>query len=187
MKITITGPRSVGKTTISKLVAKKLKLNYVSSDEIGEKITKKFGGLHKAIKSGEIKEALRKNGYSLLEKEYKKENFVFDLSIGSFTSTDFKSASKRLRSIAKRKSLVIGLLPFRQNYKSISLLFNREAKRKHFIDSDKQALLKRTKKRYTQQKEIILKNCHLVIFMGDKTKNEVVKVILMELDSLKNV
>ena len=48
MKITITGPRSVGKTTISKIVAKKLRLNYFSSDEIGEKHLKKEG-VNKAI------------------------------------------------------------------------------------------------------------------------------------------
>lgn len=42
MNITITGPRSVGKTTISKLIAKKLKLKYISSDEIGEKEFKNF-------------------------------------------------------------------------------------------------------------------------------------------------
>ncbi|MBT6823985.1 cytidylate kinase, partial [archaeon] len=32
MIITITGPRSVGKSTVSKILAKKLKLKYTSSD-----------------------------------------------------------------------------------------------------------------------------------------------------------
>ena len=48
-KITLTGPRSVGKTTISKLLAKRLNLKYISSDELGEKITKKHGGLKKQL------------------------------------------------------------------------------------------------------------------------------------------
>lgn len=55
MKITITGPRSVGKSTIGRLVARKLKMKYISSDEIGDKALKKEGGLDKAIKSGIIK------------------------------------------------------------------------------------------------------------------------------------
>jgi len=41
MRIVITGPRSVGKMTISKELSKNLKLKYISSDELGEKALKK--------------------------------------------------------------------------------------------------------------------------------------------------
>jgi cytidylate kinase len=34
MRIAITGPRSVGKSTISKIVAEKLNLKYISSDDL---------------------------------------------------------------------------------------------------------------------------------------------------------
>ena len=125
-KITLTGPRSVGKTTISKLLAKRLNLKYISSDELGEKITKKHGGLDKATKSGIIKEIIKKKGYTLILNEYKKKNFVLDLSIGAFTSADFKKASRELRSVAKNKSFVIGLLPYKSSKKSIQLLYERE-------------------------------------------------------------
>ena len=73
MKITITGPRSVGKTTVSKLLAKNLKLRYYSSDEIGEKALKKEGGLDRAIKSGTIEKFIRKDAYNLIRNVYKKE------------------------------------------------------------------------------------------------------------------
>jgi len=56
MKITITGPRSVGKTTISKLLADKIKISYYSSDEISEKEFARYGGLDAVIKSGKIHE-----------------------------------------------------------------------------------------------------------------------------------
>jgi len=122
MIITITGPRSVGKSTISKLVAKKLKLKYISSDEIGERAMKKEGGLNKAIKSGAIEKFIEDSAYSLIRKEYRKNNFVFDLSGGSISSRKFPEASKKVRKIAKLKSTIIGLLPYKDKEKSIKLL-----------------------------------------------------------------
>jgi adenylate kinase family enzyme len=80
MKITIVGPRSVGKTTIAKMLARKLRLPYISSDEMGEKAMRKYGGLDAAIKSGIIKKFIKKSGYSIIRRAYKKDEFVFDLS-----------------------------------------------------------------------------------------------------------
>ncbi|MGD9276170.1 MAG: shikimate kinase [Candidatus Pacearchaeota archaeon] len=181
-RITLTGPRSVGKTTVSKLLAKKLKLKYISSDELGEKMTRKHGGLDKAIKSGTIKEIIKKKGYTLILNEYKKKSFVFDLSIGAFTSREFKKAGRELRSVAKKKSFVIGLLPFKPSKKSVELLYKREIKRKHFRNSDKNELLKRTKKRFSEQKDILLKNSNLIIYTEDKTPKKIVKEILSKVN-----
>lgn len=178
MKITITGPRSVGKSTVSKLLAKKLKLNYLSSDEIGEKLTKKLGGLDKAIKSGIIKELIKKKGYSLLEDQYKKKNFVLDLSIGAFTSKDFKKASRNLRSTAKKNSIVIGLLPSKKSREAVDILYKREIRRKHFKKTPKEDLLRRTRKRYPEQRDILLENCKSIIYTKDKSPNEIVKEII---------
>ena len=47
MRITITGPRSIGKTTVSKIVSEKLGFKRFSSDEIGEEAMKEKGGLSK--------------------------------------------------------------------------------------------------------------------------------------------
>lgn len=57
---------------------------------MGEKALKKVGGLDKAIKLGLIKEFIKRRGYVLILDQYRKDNFVFDLSVGSFTSTEFK-------------------------------------------------------------------------------------------------
>src|SRR3989344_5422199 len=104
MIITITGPRSVGKSTISKLVARKLGLKYVSSDEMGERALKKEGGLDKAIKSGVIGQFIKDSAYSLIREQYLKNNFVFDLSGGAVSSKKFPEASEKVRKIAKEKS-----------------------------------------------------------------------------------
>ena len=45
MKITITGPRSVGKTTVSKMLAAQLDFLYFSSDDLMDRALQPFGGL----------------------------------------------------------------------------------------------------------------------------------------------
>ena len=181
MIITITGPRSVGKTTISKIVAKKLKLRYVSSDELGDKALKKEGGLDKAIKSGEMKKIIKKKGYTLILKEYKNDNFVFDLSGGSVAYPEFPDATKEVRNIAKEKSTVIGLLPFKDDGESINILFEREKKRIHLKDSDPKELFERTKKRYKHFPKIFKIFCNKVIYTENKTKRQIVDEITSSL------
>jgi adenylate kinase family enzyme len=133
--ITITGPRSVGKSTISKLLSKKLKLKYISSDELGEKLSKNFGGLDKAIKSGKIKELIRKKGYTEILKQY------------------------------------------------IDFLYKREAKRSHFKNVDKEQLLERTKRRYPQQRDILLKNADKIIYVKDLKQRDLGAMIIRVVSS----
>lgn len=171
MIITITGPRSIGKSTISKIVAKKLKLKYLSSDEIGEKAMKKHGGLDKAIKSGLIKKFIKKGAYNLIRREYRKDNFVFDLSGGSISSTDFPEASEKVRKIAKSKSTVIGLLPFTDEEKSIKLLFKREKNRKHFKKTNKKELSERVKRHYKKFPKIFNRFCDVVVYTENEKPN----------------
>jgi len=185
MEITITGPRSIGKTTISKLIAKKLNLKYISSDEMGEKALRKVGGLDKAIKSGLIKEFIKKRGYVLILDQYKKDNFVFDLSVGSFTSTEFKKASREVRSAAKKNSLIVALLPSKSDRESIDLLYTREIKRTHFKKVDKLSLLERTKRRYPEQKGILLKNSNFIIYTKNKTPLKIANEIINSIRSIK--
>jgi shikimate kinase len=150
MNITITGPRSVGKSTISKLVAKKLKLKYISSDEIGEKALKGQGGLDGTIKSGKINGFIISRGaYSLIKEVYStKNNFVFDLSGGSISTKKFGDASKEVREIAKNNSYVIGLLPSKNLFGSIFMLFQRELKREHFKSMNKLLLFRKVVRNY---------------------------------------
>jgi shikimate kinase len=177
MKITITGPRSVGKSTISKLLAKKLKLKYISSDEIGEKHTQKYGGLDKAIKSGKIKEMIEKEGYSLIKKVYEKDNFVFDLSGGSISSKKYETASKEIKEIVKKNPIIIGLLPEKNTKESIKFLFEREKEREHFKKMKATELLEKVDRNYKRFPPLFKTLCNKTIYVKDKTQKEIVEEI----------
>jgi shikimate kinase len=174
MNITITGPRSIGKTTISKEVAKKLNLKYISSDEIGEKALKKQGGLDKAIKSGYIKNFIEKKGYVLIKSVYnKKKNYVFDLSGGSFTYQKTPNACLEVRKLAKEKSIVVGLLPSKNKIYSILFLFNRERKRTHFKDMNKLTLFRKIIKNYLNFPRIFYEWTDIIVYTQNKTPEEI--------------
>jgi shikimate kinase len=184
MNITLIGPRSVGKTTISKIVSKKLKLKYISSDKLGEKAFKKYGGLDQVIKSGKIKEIINSGGYTLIIKNYNKNNnFIFDLSAGAFTSKSMNKASSEVRKIAKKKSIIVGLLPCKNKFQSILFLFNRERKRIHFKNSNKLKLFIKTFRKYPFIKQIILKNSDLMIYTKGKSPEEISKEIVDKIKS----
>tara|TARA_Y100000310_G_C20628852_1_gene787474 strand:- start:140 stop:679 length:540 start_codon:yes stop_codon:yes gene_type:complete len=178
MIYTITGPRSVGKTTISKRLAKKIKLNYISSDEIGEKVFEKEGGLDKAIKSGKIGNFINNSSYGLIRREYEKDNFVFDLSGGAFTSEKYSEASKKVRKIAKKNSKIIGILPSKNEEKSINFLFEREKNRIHFKKMCDEELFNKTKKDYVKFEPLFKEFCDLIVYVMDKSTEEIVNEII---------
>ena len=165
MKITITGPRSVGKTTISKIVAKKLKLKRYSSDEMGEEHLKERGGLDKAIKSGVVGEFIKNNTYNLIREVYKKDNFVFDLSGGAVSSRKFAGASEKVRKTAKENSIVVGLLPSKKIDESVKILFEREKNREHFKKEDMKKLLKKTEEDYKKFPPLFRELCNFIIYL----------------------
>ncbi|HNZ52324.1 MAG: shikimate kinase I [Candidatus Diapherotrites archaeon ADurb.Bin253] len=173
MKITITGPRSVGKSTISKIVAKKLNLKYYSSDEIGEKYLKKEGGLDKAIKSGAIGKMIKESSYSLIREVYEKKDFVFDLSGGAFGSRKYSEASKKVRELAKKSSIIIGLLPSKNVKESVEMLFEREKERKHFKEMNKEELLAKVQDDYMKFPQLFKEFCSFIIYVKDKTSEDV--------------
>ena len=180
MEITITGPRSVGKSTISKVLAKKLKLAYISSDEIGEKALKKEGGLDKAIKSGVIHNFIEKGAYNLIREVYQSKNFVFDLAGGAVSSTKHPEASEKVRTVAKSNSVVIGLLPCEDEEESIEFLFEREKNRAHFKDNDKIQLREDVERKYRKLKDILRDIADKILYVKNKEVNEVVEEIISE-------
>jgi shikimate kinase len=177
MRITITGPRSVGKSTVSKLVAKKLGLEYISSDAIGEKAFESVGGLDKAIKTGVVDKFITEGSYNLIRDVYKKDDFVFDLSGGSVTSDKFPEAIECVRKVAKSRSIVIGLLPFEDEKKSISSLFEREKSRKHFKEIDEKELLQKVGRNYRKFPERFKIFCNYVVYTGDRKPGAIAEKI----------
>ncbi len=178
MKIVITGPRSVGKTTISKILAKKLNLKYISTDEIGEKYTQEYEGLDKAIKSGKINEFIREKGFTLIISTFESnKDFVLDLLGGSITSRKFKEQSRKLRNKIKRDAIIVGLLPSKNSKESIEFLFNREKNRKHFRKTNEKELFEKVKKDYLKFPKILKQFCNKIIYVQDKNKEEIMKEI----------
>lgn len=181
MNLTITGPRSVGKTTICKEIAKKLKLKYISSDEMGEKAFEKQGGLDKAIKSGAIKKFIEDSAYSLIRGVYAKEdNFVFDLSGGAVSSDRFKEVSELVRTTAKKNSFVIGMLPSKNSKESIAFLFEREKEREHFRGMDKVELFEKVEKSFNRFPGIFSKFCGKIVYTKGKSTKKIVEEIIEE-------
>ncbi len=185
MKITITGPRSIGKSTISKIVAKKLKLKYISPDEIGEEAFKKHGGLDKVIKSGKIIELIKTGSYELILKEYKKDNFVFDLSGGSFSSKKFPESSEEVRKTAKENSVIVGLLPSKDAKESIRILFKRERDRTHFKDAGPKWLLEKARENYFRFPHLFKKYSALIVYTKDKAPAKIADEIIKRVKKLK--
>ncbi len=181
MRITITGPRSSGKTTISKLLSKQLKLKYISSDEIGEKAFEKYGGLDKAIKLGVVEKFIKKDAYGLIRNVYQRKNFVFDLSGGAFTSKKLAVASRKIRNIAKKESIIFGLLPSKNLKESISFLFKREKKRTHFKRMDSVELLKKVRRNFKEYPSTLEDFCNHIIYIKEKSPKKVVDEILKRL------
>ena len=187
MKITITCPRSVGKTTIAKIIAKELKLKYHSSDEIGEQHLKKYGGLDKAIKSGIIGKFIKDSSYGLIREIYKKDNFVFDLSGGSVSSKKYAEASERVRKTAKDNSIIIGLLPSKNIDESVKFLFEREKERIHFKDINKKKLLGKTKKDYKKFPVLFKELCNFIIYVKGKTSYKIVNEVINNIKLKSNI
>ncbi len=178
MNITITGPRSVGKTTISKAVAKKLGLEYYSSDEMGDKNLKEYGGLDKAIKSGAIGKFIEENAYGLIREVYEKDNFVFDLSGGAVSSRKFAEASEKVRKTAKENSIIIGLLPSKRVNESVKFLFKREKKREHFNNTNEKELFTKTKEDYKKFPPLFRELCDFIVYVKGKNVDEAADEII---------
>lgn len=151
MKLTLIGPRSVGKSTIGKLLTKKIRVKYLEGDKLMHKELKKYGGLDKTIKSGKIYLIAQKS-IPLIKKSLKNKKIILDLAGGAISSKKYKKISKEIIKIIKKHSLVIGLLPSKNDTESINFLFKKEVKRKHFLKTNKSILKNEVQKDYLKLK-----------------------------------
>ena len=180
-RITITGPRSVGKTTIAKILSKKLKVPYFSSDEAMDIATASFGGLDGAIKSGDTGFIMR-FAIPHVQAVMREPMFVYDLAGGAVTSGKFALVSKRIARIIEKNSLVIGLIPAKNIKESVEFLFSREKRRYHFKGYNHKAL--RIKVRNDLKKFLqldFLNICDYIVCVKNKSKMEIINEILMNI------
>jgi|TARA_B100000315_G_scaffold255751_1_gene299950 shikimate kinase len=181
MNITIVGPRSVGKSTISKMLSAKLKYKYLESDNLMHIEMKEYGGLDKAIKSGKT-ESIMKKGPAIVEKALVKNKIVFDLAggaISSRTGTEMGVCQKVIKTISK-ESYVVGLLPYENDDESIKLLCQREKKREHFSEMDSGELNAKVEKDYLKLKPILKKVSNLVVYVEKKNPESIVDEIFQQ-------
>ena len=158
MNVTIVGPRSIGKSTISRILSKKLGYEHAESDNLMHNEMIKYGGLDKAIKTGKT-ELIMKKGPKVADNALRNDKIVFDLAGGAISSrkgTKMGVCQKIIKTISK-KSYVVGLLPFENDEKSIKLLFQRERKREHFSGMDLEELNENVRKDYLKLKPILKK------------------------------
>ena len=179
MNLVITGPRSIGKSTISKIVSEKLGLEYISSDEIGDRAMEHLGGLDKAIKSGAIAGFINQGGYTLILDIFKnKKDFVFDLSGGSVSSRKMPKASAEVRAAAKKNSFIVGLLPSENEEESVKILFEREKERVHFKEIGKAELYKKVKEDYKKFPPLFKGFCNAIVCTKGKTPEKIAEEII---------
>ena len=144
MNLVVVGPRSVGKSTTSALLAKELNYTYLEGDALVHDVLEDLGGLDGAIKAGLTKEVMQR-GFNVVKETLAKDKIVFDLAGGAISARKGEELgiNQEVRKLIQEKATVIGLLPYEDDEKSIQLLFDREQQRKHFRDEDPKELLEK--------------------------------------------
>jgi shikimate kinase len=179
MKIVITGPRSVGKTTASRLVAKRLGLPCVSSDELLDQRLSAYGGLIATMKNGP-RQPINDEGIALVKETMaRSDDFVFDLAGGAIGSPDTRDTVLPCLSDA----IVIGLLPSEDDARSIELLMQRERRREHFRGADEEALRAKVEHDYLRLKQPLLGCAQQIITIEDKSAEEIAAEIAVAVAS----
>jgi len=168
-KLILIGPRSIGKSSVGKVLAKKLKIPFFDFDKIVEK---KIGSIDKYIKKKGYNQTRIKE-HQILKIFVKKlpQKFILALSGGTITS-QLKQISFLNYRLLKNKGIFIYLIPFRSSSKSINLLYQREKIRKG------NQSLKQIKMLYTLRYPIYKKIADKIIFVENKKPLEIADEII---------
>lgn len=169
MRFIIIGPRSVGKTTIGKNLAKRLNLKYFDFDEIVEKRLK---GINKFI-SIYGADSYRKEERNILKKFLLRLPKRFIVSVGGGTvASQLYNISKRNIKDLKRVAKIIYLSPAKTKKYALDILYKRERKRK----GDK--TYEETEKLFKLRKPIYESIYDIKIIVNNKSPRKVVSEIL---------
>jgi shikimate kinase len=164
------GPCSVGKTTIGKALARRLKVRFYDLDVI---VDKKFKGLDKYIKKYGVNSYREEESIILSEfVTHLQRNFVLAVGGGTVAS-QFKDISKRNIKLLKTCGEIIYLCPSGSDTESIDLLFKNEIKRK----GDKS--LKDTEYLWMQRKDAYEKMFDKKILVMNKSLSKILKEIIL--------
>jgi shikimate kinase len=178
IKISISGPRSVGKTTVSRFVAKELGVDFFSTDEMVDGRTQDIGGLDKAIKSGKHAKELLDKAPDIIKEVLGSEEFILDLAGGAISSEKYLDESSEIMSVVKTNSLLIGIFPFKKDKESIEFLYLRERGREHFKDMDSDELREKVKKDYIKVKKKLLEYSDKILYLEGRSSEEISEEII---------
>lgn len=170
MNIIFIGPRSVGKSTIGKVLAKKLRYKYIEFDKIVEG---KLKGIDKYCKKYGI-DSYRKKEQDILKKVVKNlpKNFVMCIGGGTIAS-QLKKISKENIKILKRYGKLVYLNPSKNNKEAIEILRKREKLRRG------NQSFEHTSNLYKIRKPIYEKAKDYEIIVKNKTPRQIVNEILI--------
>jgi shikimate kinase len=177
MNITITGPRSVGKTTTAILLAEKIRMNYISGDELMDKILEPYGGLSKVLRDKRT-DIIDKYAYYRCEQALKNDNTIFDLAGGALKTKD----GEKIKTLLTKKSLVIGLLPSLNDIVSLDILYKRERERIHFKEMSDADLKEKVRRNYQEIKAHLKEITKNIIYTGAMNPSKIVDLCA---DSIK--
>ena len=138
MKFIIIGPRSVGKTTVSKVLSKKVKTKFFDLDF---EVEKELRNIDEFIEKNGI-DAYRKKERVILLKLIEKLPSKFVLAIGGGTvCSHLESVSQKNIKTLKRLGTLIYLCPSDNKKDAMKILMERENKRGKFFTKNKTAFL----------------------------------------------
>lgn len=149
--ITMVGPRSVGKSTIGKVLAKELGWEFIDLDEYMNAVLKKDGGI------GGFTDKYGWQTYmDLLHAELKKlleimqgKKLVLDCGGGTISS-QFPASAKNAHLLNRRSKIVL-ILPDENDETNLKLLLERERKRPHFTNYPIDVLEKKVREDYFER------------------------------------
>ena len=177
MKIVVTGPRSVGKSTVSQLLAEALQRPYLSSDGLLDQRLAAQGGLKAVMKQGPSRQINEEGIAMVKEAMARPDDVVFDLAGGALGSPD----TRDFVLPCLEGAFVVGLLPGDDDEESIELLIAREQQREHFQGTEEGQLRAKVSHDYRRLKEPLLARADRVVTTGRKSAQEIADEIVLAL------
>lgn len=196
--IVLIGPRSVGKSTTGKKIAKKLNCDFVDFDlYCSDKLKEEGkGGLWDFInayveKVGKENTHLAWKEYGLWQRKifkefvlkFKDKNIVLDL--GGGTLSEDLEEKKVNGPLLKELGIKIFLfLPNKNEEKGIKTLFERECQRPHWKEQgwEGDKLLKKTRDDYYLRLDIFKEFADYIIYMNDKDVDFIANEVILKLN-----
>ena len=168
MNIILIGPRSVGKSTVGKLLAKKLGHGYVEFDEI---VDKKLNGTDDYCKKHGA-DPYRHEERKILIELLKALQGDFIMCVGGGTvASQLHEVSEQNANDLKKYGKLVYLNPANDESEAIKLLRGRE------ISREGNQSLEHTKGLYTLRKQVYEKIKDFEIIVKNKTTQEIVEEI----------